>query len=71
MWILRLKGSRKKSLIFGVEYHLCKLCIHYLQNDSIYALIQTLYVKNLFSLIYKFLVLTLFDKIRTCFEILA
>ena len=71
MWILRLKGLRKNSLIFGVEYHLYKLCIHYLQNDSIYALIQTLYMKNLFSLIYKFLVLTLFDKIRTCFEILA
>ena len=28
-------------------------------------------VKSLFSRVYKFLVLTLFDKIRTCFEIKA
>ena len=36
-----------------------------------HLIIQTLYVKSLFSLIYKFFVLTLFDKIRTCLEILA
>ena len=38
----------------------------------VYALIQTLYEELInFSSICKFLVLTLFDKIRTCFEILA
>ena len=32
---------------------------------TVYALIQTPYVKSLFPLIYKFLVLTLFDTIRS------
>ena len=41
-------------------------------NDISRILVNVHYfVKSLFSLIYKSLVLTLFDKIRNCFEILT
>ena len=59
---------KRDSFSVRVVYHLYKLCISKL---TVYALIQMLYVKSIFPLIYKYLVLTLFDKIRTCFEILA
>ena len=61
-------SEKRDSFSVRVVYHLFKLCI---SKRTVYALIQMLHVKSIFSLIYKYLVLTLFDKIRTCFEILA
>ena len=61
-------SEKRDSFSVRVVYHLYKL---YISKLTVYALIQMLYVKSIFSLINKYLVLTLFDKIRTCFEILA